>query len=187
MMPLEESVPGAARAHEAGTDRAHLYALARELGPQAFREAHEGELARAVRQEMRHADLAADGGHVHDAARPAASHLGQDGENGVERPPEVDLHGCPEIFNVHRLSGTYDDGPRIVDEGIDLTELARDARHQALDLVLARHVTRHGAHAPAGGGELLARPLERRLVPSTNRHACSLRHELAGDDQAESA
>src|SRR5262245_21110722 len=87
--PFEEGVPGAPRAHEPRADRAHLDAVARELGTQAVGEAHEGELACAVRQKMRHADLAADGGHVHDAASSPPSHVRQYGQNGIEGPQKL--------------------------------------------------------------------------------------------------
>src|SRR5262249_14630179 len=171
---LEQGVARAPRAHEPRTDGAHLYALAGEFGTEALREADQGELARAVRQEVRHADLAADGGHVHDATGPPASHWGQHGHDGVERSPEIGLHGQAEVLDAHGVNGTYRDDAGIVDERVDRTQLTGRARDEAFDLVLTGHVTNHREHVPVGSGQLRTRPLEGRLVPSTDGDPRSL-------------
>src|SRR5262249_49483432 len=86
MLPFEQRVPGTARAHQAWADGGDLDALVSQLGPQTFGQSDERELARAVGNEMRHADLAADRCDVHDAAGSLPAHPGQDGKNCVERP-----------------------------------------------------------------------------------------------------
>ena len=67
---------------------------------------------------MRHADLAADGRDVDDAAGAAAPHVGEHRHDGMERAPEVHVNGGAEVGFVHDIDGAHDDGAGIVDERI---------------------------------------------------------------------
>src|SRR5205085_4146355 len=113
VLALELAVPRAAGAHQPRAHGRYHNAAAGQLRAQALREAGHGKLADAVGQQVRHADLAADGADVDDAALAAAAHAGQRGLDGVVRAPEVDRQRLLEVAAGHGVQRTDADNARV--------------------------------------------------------------------------
>src|SRR4030095_13309179 len=92
MAPFERRVLRASRAHQSRADRRHEDARGLELRTESLGESNEGELARAIRHEMRNTQLAADGRDVDDATLAPGPHMRQHRQNDVEGTPEVRGH-----------------------------------------------------------------------------------------------
>src|ERR1043166_7160873 len=144
---LEGRVARAARPHQSGADGRDDDVLLREFGAQAVGESGERELAGAVGDEVRHADLAADGRDVDDAPVAARAHLREHAEGRVERPPEVYGHRVLEVFERHLLKRPDLDDARVVDEHVHAAEMPRHHLDQLPDLRAVGHVAREGEGA----------------------------------------
>ena len=88
-------------AHQAGAYGSNTDAFVAEFGMEAFGKSYEGELARHIRQQVRHGKFAADARDVDDAALSASrfaalEHMRDCRLDGVQSGEEVCIHGLAE-------------------------------------------------------------------------------------------
>ena len=154
VLSLEEGAARAARPHQAGDHRGHEDPVPGQLVVQSFREARQGELAGAVRQQVGCAELAADRRDVDDPAGTPPPHLRQDRQRRVERPPEVGLHRVLVILQGRDVERPDLDDPRVVDQDVDAIEAIEHQANHPLDLAPVRHIAGDGDHLGTEAGEV---------------------------------
>ena len=126
----EGSMLLAAGAHQARADGGDANAFEAQLGVQAFGEASERKFRGDVREQVRHGNLAADGGDVDDGAMAAdsvdrrAEQIRNRGVDGVQRGEKVGLHGA--VIGVDGLvaEGADLDDSGVVDKDVEPAEVA---------------------------------------------------------------
>ena len=173
--------------HQPRRDRGRRDPGSGELGAQAVREPHGGELGRAVRQQVRHADQPADRRDDAEPTTAARPHPGDQGQGQVDRTP---LHGADRLLEVR--AGQRGERPDLDDTGdvdgdLDRTELVLHPRQLLLDEVGVADVADHraGVDALVGQGEHGAVQLLGVPRPQHGQEAAPA--ELASDEQAEAA
>src|SRR5919197_3902085 len=119
----------------AGSNCVHAYSPRAQLARERLREPDDARLRRGVVGLARvpvHADDARD---VHDRARPTAHHLARDGAGGVERPAQVRADNGLPVIVAHARDQRVSRHAGVVDERVDITELAFHPLDQLLRLL----------------------------------------------------
>jgi len=115
-------------AHQAGADSCDPDALVAEFGVKALREAEESEFAGDVGEHVGHGELAADAGDVDDGgvalAGFAVKQMRERGVGGVECGKEVGGHGSTVGVEGLVFDGADFDDAGVVDENVDVAEVA---------------------------------------------------------------
>ena len=187
VLALEQGVAWASRPHQARIDGGDHDTAGAHLRGEALGEAGERELAGAVREQVRHGDLPADGDDVDDAAVTARAQERHCRERNGYRAPEVRPHGVLEIGvreGVHRPDA---DGARVVDEDVEAAEVRDDALDEGACLRGIVHVRGEGKRRDATTLEIDGGAVERLGVAGADRHARPPASELPGELQAEPA
>jgi hypothetical protein len=187
MLALEEGVGRTAGAHQAGADGGDDDAVPVQFGAQAVRVAGEGELAGAVGEQVRDADLATDRADVDDAAAAASAHARQHGLDHIVSTPEVDRHRLLEIVARHHVERADGDRAGVVDQQIDRPEVDLDGADAVLDLLRVGDVAGDGERPAAVLRQVLGGALERVLVAGADRHPRAAAGELPRQHEAEAA
>ena len=187
VLTFEVGIAWAAGAHQSGDDGSHADTVFRHLGVESFRKPHQCELAGVVGKQMRHADLPAYGGDVHDAPRAAITHRGKDSESGVQRAPVVGVHCIAIILLGHYFHGTDFDDACIVDQNVYGSELALYARDHLRDGVLIGDVAYVGVHDSAFAAEFLLGAAQRFFVAAADCDSRTFSRELTSELQPQAA
>src|SRR5579859_5898748 len=98
VVTLELRIPRASGAHQSRVNRSDVHVVASKFGAEPFGKPRESKFTNAVRQEMRDANLPADGTDIYDAAALALPHFRQYRESCMERPPEKDVKRLAVFF-----------------------------------------------------------------------------------------
>src|SRR5581483_1832174 len=139
----EVGVHEGAGAHQAGDDGGDLDSVLCEFGVQPLGEADGGELGTAVRDQMGHADFAADGGYVGDPAAAAGQHVREHSQGGIDGAPEHHVHGFLVVGRPLVLERPDRDGAGIVDQHVDAAEVVNDFADHAVHVVVAGYIANH--------------------------------------------
>src|SRR5262249_51028307 len=131
---------------QTGNDGCNHDALTGDLRAQALRESDRGELGTAIWQQVGHADLAANGGDIHNPAGVVAFHCGQDRKGGINNTPEIDVHRFFKVFDCLFLVRSHTDDPGVVDQYIDFAKAIAHLFDQPLNAFTISYVADHIQH-----------------------------------------
>src|SRR5437899_724872 len=187
MAAFEFGINRRAGAHQAGIDGGDQDVVFGQLSAERFGETGQSELTGAVGNQMRDANLAADGGNVDDSTFAAEAHVGQHGEAGIKRGPEVHVQGILEILLRHVIDRADADLPGVVDEHVESAVAADGMLNGALNLMLVGDVAGNAKDIGAAGGNVDHSALQFFIIASQQCDISSLGGELAGENQAQTA
>ena len=138
--------------HQAGRDGVHAHAPRAEFQRVGLRQHDERGLGHAVEQALELGANAGDGRDVDDGSGAALAHPGRHQARQPVGALQIDLDHFVELGVGHLERRTLRDvGAGVVDQNVDLAELARGAIHQALQIFEPADV--------AGDGDECGRPV----------------------------
>ncbi len=146
------------------------------------------KLAAGVGQQVRHRDLAPDGGDVDDRSIAARQHRRQNRQRSVHHAEVVRTDGILKRFERLRLDRTYRDHARIVHQHIHLAPLPLHLLDQFQNLLVFTQVT--GDHQKVGLGsratldQQAARALQRHRIARGEHDPCAGAGKLLRDRQS---
>ena len=117
------------------------------------------------------------------AALPAEDR--QRGARAVERAHEIDVHHPPHDVGIHLLDRAVVAEPGIADHDVEPAERLLRARHEPLDVLLARDVHRHRFSAAAGRSDARHGLFESIEPPRAEHDRDALARQMFGDGQAD--
>jgi hypothetical protein len=139
---------------------------------------------------VRHADLPANRGHVHDPSAALPPHDRDRRQDGVERSPEVHRHRLFEIGGRHVLDRSHLDDAGVVDEDVDRSESRGRLVNQPLRVAALAYIAPDDVQVASGGAvlrQIFLGALQLLLIARGNGEPRALAGQLPGQHESEAA
>src|SRR5262249_11907728 len=124
---------------------------------------------------------------IDDVSAPALDHRRNQGEGGVDRAPERDVHSFVEVVNGLRRKRPHGNDAGVVDQDVDASEMAARYGDEMFHFFGLADVAGGGADLGAQPFHLLARASEFAPVASAQNQVAALARELLRQRQAQAA